>query len=288
MMNKSAGCEVTNSEPLGRALPAHGQHRDSVVAELVDYFNDVLTSSGHWTEDNVFSSRGARLQVLGNTVEAEVGPLRLQTRTRLLLNPRVPDRGHDVLASLRVSTRSGRDVAPDTPLRLQASVEALWTMDRLCRILHMLNYLAQGREQNLLWLHLSLGHALSIPGAHGQFFEETLRRCGLGPEQIVLLVSPLPPAHRDLPRLVRTVANYRTRGYRLALDVPRQWPESGWRAIPTLDADWLRLRAAQVSDAVLAVSPGAVAVRNASPSVVDTLMARGAEIRVECEVERGN
>lgn len=291
MTVESAGREITNAKQAGGESVATGPSRDSAIAELVDYFNDVLTSSGHWTEDNVFSSRSARLQMHGSTVEAEVGPLRLQTRTRLLVNPRALDRDHDVLASLLVSTRSGRQVAADTPLRLQASVEALWTMDRLCRILHMLNYLAQGREKDSLWLHLSLGHALSIPGAHGQFFEEILRRCGLGPEKIVLLVSPLPPEHPDLPRLAQTVTNYRTRGYRLALDIPRQWPESAWRAIPALDADWLRVNAAQVPNAELAGKTRSFAVRNASSAVIDGLVGRGVDVRVECgdaETGRGH
>lgn len=233
----------------------------SAVEGLIDYFNDTVLSAGHWTEDNVFSARSAQLRLAGNHVEAIVGPLQLHSQMRHLIDPSNRDVGNGWLASLRVITRTGRTVSADTPLRLQASIEALRTMDRLCRLLHMLNHLALGRERERLWLHVSLGHILSVPSDHGLYFEELLKRCGLGASQIGLVIPALPDTHPDFRALTDSISNYRARGYSVAIDLPRDWPFSAWRSLPGLDADLLRLRGAQIPEALAVDHPRAWILR---------------------------
>lgn len=266
--------ESTVRDPLGpRAL--------SAVEDLIDYFNDTVLSAGHWTEDNVFSARSAQLRLVGNDVEATVGPFQLHSQMRHLIDPSNRDIGNGWLASLRVITRTGRKVAADTPLRLQASVDALRTMDRLCRLLHMLNHLALGRERERLWLHVSLGHILSVPSDHGLYFEELLKCCGLGASQIGLLVPPLPDTHPDFRALTRSISNYRTRGYTVAIDLPREWPIPAWRGLGALGPDWLRLRGEQMPEALAVEKTSAWILRDVADLALPCLKEAGVHVILE-------
>lgn len=93
---------------------------------------------------------------------------------------------------------------------------AVVRFDRLCRTVHALNFLGQQRHAGgHVQLDVHPRHLLAVQGQHGLVFEAILKRCGLGPEDIVLAVE-VPPAV-DRARLARALDNYRQRGYRLAL-----------------------------------------------------------------------
>ena len=87
-------------------------------------------------------------------------------------------------------------------------------LDRLVRTLHALNYLTRPTRGNLL-LPVHARHVLSVPTDHGLAFEEILRPCGLFPEQVTLEIDIA--GIEETERLVRAVANYRSRGYGIAI-----------------------------------------------------------------------
>lgn len=87
-------------------------------------------------------------------------------------------------------------------------------LDRLIRTLHALNYLTRPIRGNLL-LKVHPRHVLSVPADHGLAFEEILRPCGLFPEQITLEIDA--EQIDDSAHLSRAVANYRARGYAIAI-----------------------------------------------------------------------
>jgi EAL domain-containing protein (putative c-di-GMP-specific phosphodiesterase class I) len=93
-------------------------------------------------------------------------------------------------------------------------------LDRLCRTVHALNFLLQSKASKNggsdLYLNIHARHLLHVASAHGQTFEEILRRCGLAPAQVVLEIQE--SAIEDSHRLGDAVANYRERGYRIAID----------------------------------------------------------------------
>lgn len=124
---------------------------------------------------------------------------------------RVP--GH--AAALRVyGWTSGRPVSPDAVFVLPADDREFVYVDRLVRTLHALNYLTHP-DRGALLLKVHRRHVMSVPTDHGLAFEEILRPCGLIPEQITLELDG--DGIEDLDHFKLAVANYRQRGYGIAL-----------------------------------------------------------------------
>jgi len=97
--------------------------------------------------------------------------------------------------------------------------ESVVHFDRLCRTLHALNFLAQQQYAGgYLQLSVHPRHLLAIQNQHGLVYEAILKRCGLAPEDIVLHIDTT--AISGQARLADALANYRQRGYRLALSGP--------------------------------------------------------------------
>lgn len=90
-------------------------------------------------------------------------------------------------------------------------------LDRLVRTLHALNYLTflDRHARGALLLRVHPRHVAAVPGDHGLAFEELLRGCGLLPPQITLEIEC--PAAGAGAHLCAALANYRARGYGLAL-----------------------------------------------------------------------
>jgi EAL domain-containing protein (putative c-di-GMP-specific phosphodiesterase class I) len=94
--------------------------------------------------------------------------------------------------------------------------ESVVHFDRQCRTLHALNFLAQQQHAGgYLKLAVHPRHLLAVQNQHGLVYEAILKRCGLAPEDIVLQIDASSIGHH--PRLAEALANYRQRGYRLAL-----------------------------------------------------------------------
>lgn len=214
----------------------------SALEDIVDYINDHVRQLASGTAEPGFSAQSAVLEVRGGVVRARIGPFVLGSAPRALVPPG-GSRPHARLAHIAVRLASGRPVAPDILFRLQSTAPALVALDRLCRIVHMLQHLEQQREDEDLWLHVSLRHALAVTQGHGQFFDTLLRRCGLGPARIVLVLPVLPTDDSGFERYAAALANYRAAGYRLALDVREPCRETIRAALLELRPDWLRLRA---------------------------------------------
>lgn len=90
-------------------------------------------------------------------------------------------------------------------------------LDRLVRTLHALNYLTypQRRSRGTLLLRVHPRHVASVRADHGLAFEEVLRTCGLMPAQITLEIEI--DGIGDAAQLVRAIANYKSRGYGIAV-----------------------------------------------------------------------
>lgn len=105
-------------------------------------------------------------------------------------------------------------MSPDAVFVLPTDAEEFVYLDRLVRTLHALNYLTQPVRGNLL-LRVHARHIISVSSNHGLAFEEILRPCGLFPDQITLEINT--DAVADKEHFVRAVANYRSRGYNIAI-----------------------------------------------------------------------
>lgn len=147
--------------------------------------------------------------------------------------------GHQAILDIRQADDS--PISPDAAYALCETAESLVHFDRLCRTLHALNFLAQRRHAGgYLQVSIAPRHLLAVPSRHGLVYEAILKRCGLGPADIVLdlaLQQGTPDRH-----LRAALDNYRQRGYRLALSNVR--PPSDLALLLELKPDILRLDAA--------------------------------------------
>lgn len=139
-------------------------------------------------------------------------------RLRSLFQPIVELRslrivGHQ--AHLTVLSDTGLPLSTAAAYERQATPSQVIQFDRLCRTLHALNFLAQRRHAGgFLQIAVHPRHLAAVRNDHGLIFEAILKRCGLAPEDIILDVD-LASAEERPPS--SALANYRERGYRIAL-----------------------------------------------------------------------
>lgn len=120
-------------------------------------------------------------------------------------------------ALLRVRDDHGQSLSPAAAFAVPVTAGEVVYFDRLCRIVHALNFVAQADPDAELFLNVSGRHLLSLAnGAHGETFERLLGMCGLTPERIILEV--LEARVDDIGHLNEAVEAYRKRGYRVAID----------------------------------------------------------------------
>lgn len=120
-------------------------------------------------------------------------------------------------ALLRVQDSDGNVISPTAAFSLPKSKDEAVYFDRLCRIVHALNFVRQSDASGELFLNVSGRHLLGVSNReHGETFERLLRDCGLRPEQIILEI--LEARVDDIDLLNEAVSAYRQRGYRVAID----------------------------------------------------------------------
>jgi EAL domain-containing protein (putative c-di-GMP-specific phosphodiesterase class I) len=148
--------------------------------------------------------------------------------------------GHQAMLVAR--RQDGVAVSVEAAYTACETAESVVHFDRLCRTLHALNFLAQQQQAGgYLQLAVHPRHLLAVQNQHGLVYEAILKRCGLAPQDIVLQIDAA-LAGRD-GRLAEALANYRQRGYRLALaGQAATWPDAAALApdivqLPGLPAD---------------------------------------------------
>ena len=220
--------------PCARPVPPTS-YRSSPVVELVDYFNHRFANQLPTDREaaDLFFLRGDRVcaRISGTTLHSEFRTLAGSD----------DDRAPALLARLVGCDTDGRLLPATQFFARFGRAPTIVTIDRACRVLHMLNHLALGHDAADLWLHVSPRHVLGVAAGHGQFFEDVLQRCGLGPERVTLVAPFLSRARAEFRRYARGLANYRRRGYGLAIDLRDAWPVEAAASLRELAPDWLRL-----------------------------------------------
>lgn len=120
-------------------------------------------------------------------------------------------------ALLRAVDEHGRPLSPGDAFAVPQTANEVVYFDRLCRVLHVLNFISQASNGAELFLNVSGRHLLNVEnGGHGETFERLLAMCGLKPQQIILEVLEARVDH--IEPLNKAVQAYRARGYRVAID----------------------------------------------------------------------
>ncbi len=167
------------------------------------------------------------LQERNGRVEGQFGELRLSSVFGRLRSAACPLLVEGLQAGLRVYADGD---SPSSALDVFAAAQdtvAVINLDRLCRTLHLLNFLPLAHEAPRLFLYVNPHHVTGVKSNHGAYFEDMLARCGLGPERVVISVTLGHGAGRQSPALRQGLENYRARGYQLALQLkPRPGVEA--------------------------------------------------------------
>ena len=103
--------------------------------------------------------------------------------------------------------------------------ESIINFDRLCRTVHMLNYLTLAHLQGVLFLEVDPRHILGIKRDHGVYFEEVIVRCGFETKNVVIVLAVNSQYSRYYHELIKGLDNYRRRGYQIALKY--EYPPQG-------------------------------------------------------------
>jgi EAL domain-containing protein (putative c-di-GMP-specific phosphodiesterase class I) len=112
----------------------------------------------------------------------------------------------------------GASASPAQTVFLEARDDAeLVHLDRMARTLHALNFLLE-REQHGGFLALNVHPQLirAVRDHHGHVFETVLARCGLTSDRVMLELSD--DGFEPVAPLATAIAEYRERGYRVAID----------------------------------------------------------------------
>lgn len=176
------------------------------IDELLAYFNswngqsDESTHSLRFDDHGAFGSyRGVRLYSVFQAVFSGTTLLPV---------------AHEAL--LRARDKDKQPIPPAAAFQLAVTPDEAVYFDRLCRMVHALNFADQGIIQGDLYLNVSGRHLLSVGAGHGRTFETLLKLCGLKPTQVVLEI--LESGVDDLLHLQVAVDGYRSRGFRVAID----------------------------------------------------------------------
>ena len=187
------------------------------LRDLTEYFNQRITEQQGLAEPPLF--------IKGGRVESRAGGLPLATEfhpIRLAYSPSMVV-GHD--ATLRAfPPETSQSIA--TKVFHLAEYESIVNLDRLCRTIHMLNYLPISHESGYLFLHVHPRHVLGVKKDHGAYFEDVIFRCGLSPRRVVISVTISPLYDRQFTALIDGLRNYQNRGYSTAIKFDEQANES--------------------------------------------------------------
>lgn len=175
-------------------------------------------------------------------------------------------------ALLRARNGLGTPVSPEGVFATPVDAHELVFLDRLCRTVHVLNYVAEGSEAPFLFLNLDPLHIRAV-AEHGLVFEGILRRSGLTPEQVVIEV--LETAADDPESLGRAIENFRSRGFLVAIDDFGRG-HANFDRLWNLNPDLIKFDRHLIASAADDPRLGAVL-----PKLVDVARARGARVLFE-------
>ena len=234
------------------------------LQHLVEYFNDRLGQE-HRSSFRPFILEDGKVSGL-------FGPIRINSffaPLRQTLKPTVIV-GHT--AQIKVAHNKTQHLYANEIENLLANnslpandFESIINFDRLCRTVHMLNYLTLSHLQGMLFLEVDPRHILGIKQDHGAYFEEVIVRCGLETKNVVIVLSVNSQYARYYQELISGLENYRRRGYQLALNFDY--------LAQALKIDYLP-QESEVFDLIAKISPNYVSLtaRNMEDQVHDDIL----------------
>jgi len=170
---------------------------------------------------------------------------------------------------VRSDTNGDGALAPWGVFALATEDPLLVRLDRLCRTLHALNYFGTVPERQILFLEVQSRLLESVKDGHGRAFEKVLDLIGVETSRVVIEIPV--EVNADQRLLKHVIVNYRSRGYRIALNHGAE--TEGWMAeLGSLFPDFVRLDAVHLDK-----RSGSMALADAIHRFGSTLLVRGVE-----------
>lgn len=178
------------------------------LEQLVDYFNERIQTEQDLSEPPLLFSKNRVVGRFGNLIlGSDFEPIRLASSPPVIM-------GHD--AAL-VTTVENKPSISTKSFFAHAKLPQIVNLDRLCRTIHMLNYLPLADKNNHLFLSVHPRHVLGVKRDHGAYFEEVIERCGLSSRQVAISMLLSPVYERQFTLLLKGLKNYQARGYEIAV-----------------------------------------------------------------------
>jgi EAL domain-containing protein (putative c-di-GMP-specific phosphodiesterase class I) len=176
--------------------------------DLVEYFNQRISAEQGLSE--------YPLELRNGRVESRFGGHRLATEFHPIRQALEAERvvGHDA-TMFALQPETSQSAAEK--IFQAADAGGVVNLDRLCRTIHMLNYLPVAHEGGYLFVHVHPRHVLGVKKDHGAYFEDVIFRCGLSPRRVVITVAIKPVYDQQFIRLQEGLKNYQNRGYATAI-----------------------------------------------------------------------
>lgn len=190
------------------------------LQSLIEYFNDRFIME-HRSSLKPFIFKNGRVNAVFGTIKIDSSFLPVRT----LANP-TDIIGH--IAKVDVSSYPLQHLQDDEINNLldcqdhQVTVmESIINFDRLCRTVHMLNYLVfpSSHSNYYLFLDVDPRHVLGIKKDHGVYFEEVIKKCGLETNQVIICLSIHKNYINFYDRIIFGLTNYRQQGYKILVHV---------------------------------------------------------------------
>ncbi len=125
-----------------------------------------------------------------------------------------------------------------------ADFQSIINLDRLCRTVHMMNYLTYSHNGDVLFLDVDPRHILGVQQDHGAYFEEIIIKCGLETKNVAISMTINNFYALHHAQLLNGLNNYRQRGYRIALNLGSLYAANGLRdLIKKLAPNYIRVNA---------------------------------------------
>lgn len=212
-----------------------------------------------------------RLDVHGDEVCANFIGLKLHSMFQPIVDlQRDEPLGYEAL--LRAFDQKGNAVAPQAAFRQAEVAERLVKFDRLCRTLHTLNYLNMGKGSGLLFLNVHPELLVAV-NAHGKVFEQVLHQHHVATDEVVIEIHE--SAVSDEKQLAAAIANYRERGYQIAIDDFGK-EHSNLERLWTLSPEYVKL-----DGGIIQQAEQNSRLQRILPKLVEIIRELGAEVVVE-------
>ena len=220
------------------------------LQHLVEYFNDRLGRE-HRSSFRPFVLEEGKVSGLFGPIRIDsfFAPLRQTLKPTVIVGHTAqitvaPNKTQHLYAN-EIETLLANNSVPATDF------ESIINFDRLCRTVHMLNYLTLSHLQGVLFLEVDPRHILGIKQDHGAYFEEVIVQCGLETKNVVIVLAVNSQYARYYQELINGLENYRRRGYQIALKFDYLAQESeAFDLIAKISPNYVSLSARNMEDQV--------------------------------------